>query len=1256
MFGSLFEKENEGENPRDTETNLRSRLCKLQCPPEPRGKTRICGLQNQGATCYLNSLLQTLFFTPEFRNGIFQLGPGDLKYEQSSKVRVILVELQKLFAKLLLLDQESVNTTDLTDSFGWKGKQSFEQHDVQELNRILFNAVESSLVSTSCQGLIRKLYRGTLITKVICKECGFTSEREEDFLDLPLILSGCSSLEQSLSMSYIVKESLEGTNQYKCSSCRRNVDAAKGSKIRKLPPILTFSLLRFDYDFQRGERFKDTKRFSFPSELNMSEFCEASNELQNQQYELFSAVIHSGSCYGGHYHVYIRDLEGLGLWHEPDKEPVKIVHEDEKGRENFFNCDHPVDLLSTLLRKLGGTASVNQLCQHMSRQAGISWNKRYKSQYGPLTKFLKTNSDIFSFDESCGGVSLKCDGGKISEKLSSSGTRMRDESISITNDFTKSGVETSTTVQEEKQPLLERSAVVPEFGHCWFDVNDARISCIRERDIQNQFAGKESAYMLFYRKKSLVVSRNDPLSSVSAGLREEVEGMNCQLKKQREEYELRLNQILVNIHFGKHFTVADGILQMKEETCSEPRVVAIDRRKSAADLVETLRKLYALADKEASKLTVHIARYLPAGLHLFQEVTKHPEKSLVESGVCDGTDLFLWNGKEVNGYRVLAGNETAPVLLTLMYTLSQDEKAVEIQKRFRKDTTVGEIKLMLCNSFGIDCQNLLLSSVKIRGKTSDSVRLIADLDGQTLNETGIQDGDRLIAEKSGEIPPSTQSTAEVTSTKNEEQSNFMTFAVENRCLVTKAEKDGNSCNSWPLFTVKVIKEETIGQLKTKVLEMQSDNQESKDVQCRFRVDDDFEGLGPTVYDHWTISESWLKEGQKFVLEPGAPLLPSEIMIRFYVRSSNHSRVEMEQTVRKDITIGQCLELLISNAGLQGGKWHLRKTNWMSEPAESLDKEDSTLEKENIKNGDVVIVEEGRILPKGFICLSLWQTRGMKETKTGNSGYDLSHQVSTDLQVMENPRKEHDTAEIAQCFEAVGNIEISQDSLLFNLKLQISALPQFSDHMIPTPGFVRLREIENGQLTRVLRGTNRTLSQLKLTSSTHLFIRILKQEEDLSASAVPLKIRRRIHGKRLYSADEEEVIFEPSEGATPNSLRQFVSGVCDIPLDRLNIAKYLRQKYDWLVISDTFSRQGKKGGKKKVNLRQSPFHLQDGDIIGVKDCGHIEGDSNKDDFSTPDDDIAKKQLQQVEEERKQRKRERRTKRPEVPLVIHVDEFR
>ena len=40
-------------------------------------------------------------------------------------------------------------------------------------------------------------------------------------------------------------------------------------------------------------------------------------------------------------------------------------------------------------------------------------------------------------------------------------------------------------------------------GDHWFDLNDSTVTSIRESDIERQFQGKESAYMLFYRKAQL---------------------------------------------------------------------------------------------------------------------------------------------------------------------------------------------------------------------------------------------------------------------------------------------------------------------------------------------------------------------------------------------------------------------------------------------------------------------------------------------------------------------------------------------------------------------------------------------------------------------------------------------------------------------------------------------------------------------------------------------------------------------------------
>lgn len=57
-------------------------------------------------------------------------------------------------------------------------------------------------------------------------------------------------------------------------------------------------------------------------------------------------------------------------------------------------------------------------------------------------------------------------------------------------------------------------------------------------------------------------------------------------------------------------------------------------------------------------------------------------------------------------------------------------------------------------------------------------------------------------------------------------------------------------------------------------------------------------LDTVVYEHETVVESWLKDGQKLVLENGKSLLQGEIMIRYYVKSSTNSRQEMQLTIDK----------------------------------------------------------------------------------------------------------------------------------------------------------------------------------------------------------------------------------------------------------------------------------------------------------------------------------------------------------------------
>ena len=93
------------------------------------------GIKNEGATCYMNSMLQTLYSIYPFKKAVFQI-PTE-KDDYSS----IILSLQRLFYDLTT-NHSPVSARNLINSFGWTREQIQIQHDVQEFNQLLIEVME----------------------------------------------------------------------------------------------------------------------------------------------------------------------------------------------------------------------------------------------------------------------------------------------------------------------------------------------------------------------------------------------------------------------------------------------------------------------------------------------------------------------------------------------------------------------------------------------------------------------------------------------------------------------------------------------------------------------------------------------------------------------------------------------------------------------------------------------------------------------------------------------------------------------------------------------------------------------------------------------------------------------------------------------------------------------------------------------------------------------------------------------------------
>jgi ubiquitin C-terminal hydrolase len=284
-------------------------------------KQAFIGLSNQGATCYMNSLLQTLYMTPNFRNELYKWQYDREKHGEAEDC--IPMQLQLLFSKLQLSDSVYIETTGLTKSFQWDLRDSFQQHDVQEFCRVLFDAIEQSMEGTNQSNVINELYEGTYIDYVKCLNCNNESCREDKFLDISLAVRNDfdkvynKSVEMALE-NFSKHEELTGENKYFCDNCSGKHDAIKGLKFKHLPKILVLQLKRFDLDISTLQRVKLNDKVTFPEILNMNPYVVQTFEPEN------STKINKKVYNTKHFQDYANKM----ICQSQDKKPILL--------ENFF--------------------------------------------------------------------------------------------------------------------------------------------------------------------------------------------------------------------------------------------------------------------------------------------------------------------------------------------------------------------------------------------------------------------------------------------------------------------------------------------------------------------------------------------------------------------------------------------------------------------------------------------------------------------------------------------------------------------------------------------------------------------------------------------------------------------------------------------------------------------------------------------------------------------------------------------------------
>lgn len=281
-----------------------------------REQTQFVGLKNEGNTCYINALLQTLYHLPSLRHAVFHIPSTPARSNLAFCLQKVLYDLQ--------ISPESVSARHLMDCL--EVAENEGQQDVHEFSLKFLEKLEASMSSSATSDFIQWLLKGRTRTIVECTEIDHKGEPQiEEFLDLQLSVSDAGNVHES--MRKLTYERLTGADQFDAGVFGKQ-NAVRKVKFQRLPPVLQFYLKRFQY-FGGGIE-KVNSKFEFPENLDLAEYLEQPGEAE---YRLFAILVHKGVSQQGHYFAFVKT--NLSEWFKFNDKSVDKVTAEQVFRSSF---------------------------------------------------------------------------------------------------------------------------------------------------------------------------------------------------------------------------------------------------------------------------------------------------------------------------------------------------------------------------------------------------------------------------------------------------------------------------------------------------------------------------------------------------------------------------------------------------------------------------------------------------------------------------------------------------------------------------------------------------------------------------------------------------------------------------------------------------------------------------------------------------------------------------------------------------------